>query len=100
MTTRRNIKYRYLKTKVALSQTINAILDINRKRRFYKDDAKGKRELDEELKVLNAVAENQARVLRNYEHQLPKEELLAAPLPAVTYSDSKPAGPPHLNKHG
>ncbi len=79
MNTRRNLKYRYLKTKMALSETINAILDINRKRRFYKDDLTGKQQLEEELKVLNAVAENQARILRTYERQLPIEESIPAP---------------------
>ncbi len=69
MSTRRNIKYRYLKTKMALSQTVQAILDINRKRRFFRQDD-GKQE---ELKVLNAVAENQARSLKSFELQLKNE---------------------------
>ena len=83
MTTRRNIKYRYLKTKMALGQTIQSILDINRKRRFVQDDSQGKLELDEELKVLNAVAENHARVLKSYELQLNQldTQLATSPLP-------------------
>ena len=70
MTTRRTIKYRYLKTKMALSQTVQSILDINRKRRFVQEGSTGKAALEEELKVLNAVAENHAMALRNYESQL------------------------------
>lgn len=80
MTTRRTIKYRYLKTKMALSQTVQAILDINRKRRFFQDDQKGKKELDEELKVLNAVAENHARVLKSYEMQLSSNDPVVSPV--------------------
>lgn len=74
MSTRRNIKYRYLKTKMALSETVQAILDINRKRRFFKDDSGRREELNEELKVLNAVAENQALKLRTYEHRMESDE--------------------------
>lgn len=73
MSTRRNLKYRYLKTKMALNDTIQAILDINRKRRFFRDDTSRRKALDEELKVLNAVAENQALSLRNYEHRIDQE---------------------------
>lgn len=73
MSTRRNIKYRYLKTKMALSETIQAILNINRKRRFFKEDQRRRKALDEELKVLNAVAENQALSLRTYQHRMEQE---------------------------
>ena len=74
MSTRRNIKYRYLKTKMALSETVQAILDINRKRRFFKGDTGRREALNEELKVLNAVAENQALKLRTYEHRMESDE--------------------------
>lgn len=70
MSTRRNIKYRYLKTKIALSQTVQSILDINRKRRFFGQDEHKREELNEELKVLNAVAENQARRLKTFEFRM------------------------------
>lgn len=70
MSTRRNIKYRYLKTKIALSQTVQSILDINRKRRFFGQDESKREELNEELKVLNAVAENQARRLKTFEFRM------------------------------
>ena len=80
MSTRRNIKYRYLKTKMALSQTVQSILDINRKRRFIDDNGKKKKQLEEELKVLNAVAENHARILKSYENQLANLEPVVAPV--------------------
>jgi len=67
MSKRNNIKYHYLKTKMALNETVQAILDINRKRRFFGEDEGRKEALNEELKVLNAVAENQAIRLRSFE---------------------------------
>lgn len=74
MSTRRNLKRRYLKTKMALSETVQSILDINRKRRFFKSDERRTEALKEELKVLNAVAENQALKLRTYEHRIESDE--------------------------
>ena len=88
MSTRRNIKYRYLKTKMALSQTVQAILDINKKRRFYQEDRKSKKQLDEELKVLNAVAENQARSLKMYEIKMNEAELDMATVPVQSFNGS------------
>ncbi|MTB49736.1 hypothetical protein [Lewinella sp. W8] len=70
MSTRRNLKYKYLKTKIALNETIQSILEINRKRRIFGNDRVHHQDLNEELKVLNAVAENQARSLRVYEQRL------------------------------
>ncbi len=74
MSPARNLKYRYLKTKMALSQTVQAILDINRKRRVFREDTSRREELAEELKVLNAVAENHAMRLRTYEQRLQQED--------------------------
>lgn len=73
MSKRRNLKYRYLKTKMALNDTIQAILDINRKRRFLKQDENQREALNEELKVLNAVAENQALSLKTYEQRIQQD---------------------------
>ena len=88
MTTRRSIKYRYLKTKMALSQTVQSILDINRKRRFVREGTDGKAALDEELKVLNAVAENLAMALRNYELQMKEAPAGLAPIIDATSTPS------------
>ncbi len=74
MSTRKNVKYHYLKTKKALNATMQRILDINRKRRFFGEDASRKEELNEELKVLNAVAENQALRLRTFEFRMSQQE--------------------------
>ncbi|WP_116106637.1 hypothetical protein [Lewinella sp. IMCC34191] len=74
MSTRRNLKYKYLKTKIALSQTIQQLLEINRKRKFFREDPKRETQLNEELKVLNATAEIQARTLKSYEESLQKFE--------------------------
>lgn len=74
MSTKRNIKYHYLKTKIALNETVQRILDINRKRRFFGEDASRKEALNEELKVLNAVAENQALRLRTFEARMSVKE--------------------------
>ncbi|MCX8212121.1 MAG: hypothetical protein ACJATN_002488 [Neolewinella sp.] len=74
MNTKRNVKYHYLKTKKALHETMQRILDINRKRRFFGEDVSRKEELNEELKVLNAVAENQALRLRSIEVRMSKQE--------------------------
>ena len=74
MSTRRNIKYRYLKTKMALGQTVQSILDINRKRKVLMEDKARREQLREELRVLNAVAENQAARLRTMEIKMAKAE--------------------------
>ena len=74
MSTRRNLKYKYLKTKIALSQTIQQLLDINRKRKFFREDPQKEMELNEELRILNATAEIQARSLKSYEESLEKLE--------------------------
>ena len=70
MSTRKQLKYKYLKTKIALSQTVQRLLEINRKRRFFREDPVRESELNEELKVLNATAEIQARTLRNYQESI------------------------------
>jgi hypothetical protein len=74
MSKTKNIKRAYLKTKMALNDTIQAILDINRKRRFFGEDATKKEALNEELKVLNAVAENHALRLRSFEVRINQQE--------------------------
>lgn len=55
---------------MALNDTIQAILNINKRRRFLEEDKTKQAELKEELKVLNAVAENQALRLRSVEERL------------------------------
>ncbi len=70
MSTRKQLKYKYLKTKIALNQTIQQLLEINRKRRFFKEDPVRETLLNEELRVLNATAEIQARTMKNYQESI------------------------------
>lgn len=67
---KRTIKRRWLKAKIALSQTVQRILDINRQRKVLptiphlRDQEKA---LQEELRLLNKLAEQQALLIRRYE---------------------------------
>ncbi|GJM34114.1 MAG: hypothetical protein DHS20C18_31150 [Saprospiraceae bacterium] len=69
----RSIKRRLLRARISLNQTIQRILDINRKRKnlsFTKDPIRKNEDLNEELKLLNKLAEQQAKLVRNYENSL------------------------------
>ena len=70
---RRTIKRRLVKARIALHQTIQKILDINRKKKElpYHEDVKTKdAALNVELKVLNKIAEQQALMVKKYERSL------------------------------
>ena len=69
------IKRRLLKAKMTLHQTIQSILNINRNRKklpFLSDELAQPKssELDSELKVLNKIAAQQARLIQHYEAAL------------------------------
>jgi hypothetical protein len=69
------IKRRLLKAKMTLHQTIQSILNINRSRKklpFLSDEQVQPKsnELDSELKVLNKIAAQQARLIQHYEAAL------------------------------
>lgn len=69
----RSLKRKWLRTRIALRHTVQQILTINRKRKqiVHTDNGEDRRkQLEEELRVLNAIADNQARVLRAYEEKL------------------------------
>lgn len=70
MTTRKQIKYKYLKTRIALGNTVQQLLEINRKRRFFREDPVLETKLNEELRVLNATADMQHRKLKMYEESM------------------------------
>lgn len=75
---RRSLKQRLLRTRIALKQTLNRILDINRKRKVLNDlveyqDHSAK--LEGELRVLNQLASNQANLVRKYEKDLAVNEV-------------------------
>lgn len=76
------IKKKWLETKIALSQTIQNILDLNHKKKYLSFLEKKKEEvvieredaLNEELRVLNKIAAQQAKMLKKYEAVLSEVE--------------------------
>lgn len=69
----RPMKRRLLRARITLNQTIQKILDINRKKKAlpYLQNAKQEQEvMYEELKVLNKIAEHQAKLIKHYEMSL------------------------------
>ncbi len=76
------IKKKWLETKIALSNTIQSILELNHKRKYLSFLKKKKKELvvakeeliEEELKVLNKLAAQQAKMLKKYENVLAEVE--------------------------
>lgn len=71
---------RLLSIKEALQQTIDRILDINRRKKVLAEDRSPdlKEKLDEELYLLNKLAENQATLIKRYQHQLKKHRKKSA----------------------
>ena len=70
---KRSIKRRLIKAKSSLHQTVQKILDINRKRKYlnYFENAEQKEvDLNRELRLLNKIAEHQHNLVRRYENQL------------------------------
>ncbi|MDX1667755.1 MAG: hypothetical protein R3350_11010 [Saprospiraceae bacterium] len=67
--TNRTRKRKLLRAKIILNQTLQKILDINHKRKKlkYTSDPQTKNQsLSEELKVLNKVAAQQAKLIERY----------------------------------
>jgi hypothetical protein len=72
-----SIKKKLLRTRYALSQTVQKILEINRKRKnltFFKNSKKKEESLEQDLVLLNKIAERQHRMLRKYEHSIKTTE--------------------------
>jgi len=70
---KRSLKRRLIKSRIALNHTIQKILDINRNRKrltYSKQSSEREEIFNEELRVLNKMAENQARLVRHYENAL------------------------------
>ena len=68
-----SMKKRLLKAKMTLQHTLQKILDINRHRKrlpHYEDPAQREETLSQELKVLNKIAAQQAKLIRYYESAL------------------------------
>ena len=74
---RRSLKQRLLRTRIALKQTLTRILDINKKRKALHDLVEFEEhsiKLQDELRVLNQLASNQANLVRKYEMELAVNE--------------------------
>ncbi|HMN91537.1 MAG TPA: hypothetical protein PKD70_15840 [Saprospiraceae bacterium] len=72
----RSIKRRLLKAKIILNQTIHKILEINRKKKtlpYRSNPVQEQQDISEELKVLNKIAEQQAKLIKHYEAALATE---------------------------
>lgn len=66
----RAIKRKLVKAKITLNLTIQKILDINQARKrlaYLQNPAVKERSLSEELKLLNKIAAQQARLIQHYE---------------------------------
>gem|GEM_PF-1170528 len=71
--TKRSIQRRLLKARISLNHTIQKILDINRNRKKLEYSRRAEdreRHLNEELRVLNKMAEYQDRLIKHYERTL------------------------------
>lgn len=70
--TRTQLLRKFIKTRMALAETMQRIMDLNkfRKRTSTMPEVASPESLAEELKVLNATAEIQATVLKRYESKL------------------------------
>ena len=73
MTLSKATKRKLLRTRIALRQTVYRIFRINRERRkipYSSDPAAREQRINEELKVLNKIAEKQAALVKLYEHEI------------------------------
>lgn len=74
----RSIKRKLLRARISLNQTVHKILDINRRKkelRYANNTQQKERALKEELRVLNKIAEQQARLIRHYENHLTRDRI-------------------------
>ena len=69
----RAIKRKLVKAKITLNLTIQKILDINQSRKrfaYLQRRTEAEKNLSEELKLLNKIAAQQARLIQHYESTL------------------------------
>lgn len=69
----KSIKRKLLNAKIILNQTIHKILEINQSRKrliYLENSSMRERDLNDELKLLNKIAAQQARLIRHYENTL------------------------------
>lgn len=70
---KRSLKHRLRRARTRLSHTVNQILAINKNRKRLSQVGRPKapeENLEEELKVLNKIAEQQAQLVKHYETAL------------------------------
>jgi hypothetical protein len=70
---KRSLKRRLLKARITLSDTLQEILELNKKRKRLEDNMRPlprQDQMTEELKVLNKIAHQQAQLIRYYESNL------------------------------
>jgi len=70
---KRSLKRRLLRARIRLNHTVDQILAINKNRKRLSQVGRSKapeENLDEELKVLNKIAEQQAQLVKRYETAL------------------------------
>lgn len=75
--THKSLKQRLLRARYELTATLQQILNINRKRKQlnqYADLADESAKLEDELKVLNSLADTQVRVIQKYEQGMVSNE--------------------------
>jgi len=69
----RTIIKKMLNAKKALNQTIQKILEINRKRKqrlLFENELQKQQKFNDELRLLNKMAASQARIVQHYESML------------------------------
>ncbi len=70
---KRSLKRRLLRARIRLNHTVDQILAINKNRKRLSQVGRPKapeENLEEELKVLNKIAEQQAQLVKRYETAL------------------------------
>ncbi len=73
---RTKILRKFIRTRMALAETMQKIMDLNRTRKLTSTmpEAGKQEELAEELKILNATADIQNKVMKRYEAQLNRDQ--------------------------
>ncbi|HQU58644.1 MAG: hypothetical protein KDD02_16030 [Phaeodactylibacter sp.] len=68
--TKRSMKHRLIRARVILNQIVEKILDINKNRKrlpYHRNPSDAEQSLNEELRLLNKMAKQQAMLIQHYE---------------------------------
>lgn len=94
---KRSIQRRLLKARISLNHTIQKILDINRNRKkleYSRQAEIREQRLNEELRLLNKMAEHQDRLIKYYERTLTVQKVQQTPVNRTTpYQKQQPTLP-------